>query len=227
MPAALLLVAALTLAPTYKINTVKTLKRGYYSTSLSMPIFSGSPLADQVTKNVDATTRAALAGWLKESFSGPEANQKPRLEYFYTTAPTVSLNTPNIISFYYTTSTFTAGAHPMTVFEPHTYVMSNGRAKEVRFADIFASGVNAPTVVSNLVIGQLMTNDRAEWVQNGQVKELTAAQLDSFVVTPTALTYLFNPYDMGPYAVGSFQVKVPFADMKAVINGNGALKSLL
>jgi hypothetical protein len=227
MPAALALVAVLALGPTYKINSIKTTKKDFYKTTLSMPVFSGSALADQVTKAIDSTSRAAVAFWLKDSFNGMAPNEKPRLEYFYQASPTVSLNTPNIISFYYTISTFTAGAHPMTVFEPHTFVLSGGQAKEVKFTDVFSPNVNAPTVVSNLVIGQLMTNERAEWVQNGQVKELTPSQLDNFVVTPTALTYLFNPYDMGPYAVGSFQVKVPFSDMKAVINGNGSLKSLL
>jgi hypothetical protein len=222
MPAALALLAAFTVAaPTVKFNTISTARRGFYTTSLKLPVFGGAAWADKVNQDVARNAKKALAGWMKESF--PAKSEKPRLEYFYQAAPTVSLATPNLVSFYFTVSTFTAGAHPMTVSDPHTYV--NG--KEIHSADIFQKGSSYQTVVSNLVIGKLMNNNRAAWVQEGTVKEMTKAQQENFIVTPTALTYLFDPYDMGPYAVGAFQVKLPFSELNAVIDRNGALKSLL
>ncbi len=224
MPAALALLAAVTLtAPSVRFENTASTRKGFYTTSVKVPVFSGAPWAERVNKDVALNAKKALADWMKEAFEGMGKNEKPRLEYFYQATPSVSLLTPQVASFYYTVSTFTAGAHPMTISDPHTYV--NGR--EVHAADVFQKGSTYQTVVSNLVIGQLMNNSRAAWVQDGTVKELTKSQQDNFVVTPTALTYLFDPYDMGPYAVGAFQVKIPFSDLLAVLDGDGALKSVL
>ena len=224
MPVALALLAALTVsAPSVRFVTVISSKKGFYTTSMRMPVFTGATWADRVNKDIAGKARKALADWMSESFPAATKNQKPRLEYFYQSAPTISLLTPDVASFYYTVSTFTAGAHPMTISDPHTYV--NGR--EVHSADVFRKGSGYGTVVSNLVIGQLMNNARATWVQDGTVQEMTMSQQEDFVVNPTSLCYLFDPYAMGPYAVGAFQVKVPFSELRAVLDGNGALKSML
>jgi hypothetical protein len=227
MSVALALVAALTLSgPGVSFSTSKAAKKGYYTTSLTTPLFSGSAFAPAVNKSVSQNARNAVAAWLKDSFKDM-GNERPRLEYFYTAAPTVTLNRADIVSFYFTVSTYTAGAHPMTVSDPHTYVPTATGAREIAAKDVYLSNVDYKTAISNLVIGKLLNNDRAMWVQDGTVKELTAAQLENFVVTPTAITYLFDPYDMGPYAVGAFQVKLPFTELKNIIDPKGALGPLL
>ncbi|WP_408005432.1 RsiV family protein [Pseudomonas huanghezhanensis] len=45
-----------------------------------------------------------------------------------------------------------------------------------------------------------------EWITTG----VGDGSLDSFLLTQTGLTFLFSPYEVGPYALGSFSAHVPF-----------------
>ena len=231
MPAALAYVLAVASVQSPSVATTfaysETQKKDFYTTKLKLPVFKGSPLADFATVQLGKETGTGLAAWMKENFSGAAAKTKPRLPYFYDVQPFVSMATPNLISVYFTISTFEAGAHPRTVFDPHTFAMIDGKPVEVQAKNLFRPDVKFVPIVSSLVMSKLMQNDRAEWVQDGTVKALTPDQVESFVVTPSSITYLFNPYDMGPYAVGSFQVKVPFSELASDLDKAGALASVL
>ena len=208
---------------TTTFQTTTNNKAGFYETSLKLPKLSGSPLATFATQSLQAEATSGLAAWMKQN----AVTTKPRVPSFYQVQPFISMATPNVISMYFLVSTYEGGAHPITVFDPHTYAMVGGSPMEVHAKNIFKPGVKFVDVVSSLVISKLMQNDRAEWVTDGTVKTLTPAQVDSFVVTPSSITYLFNPYDMGPYAVGTFQVKVPFTELASDLDKSGPLNSLL
>jgi hypothetical protein len=202
-------------------------RTGYYTTSLKVPTFAGSPLAAYATRQLKLEAATGLADWMKQNFTGAAAKTKPRLEYFYQAQPFVSMATPDVISMYFMVSTFEAGAHPMSVYDPHTFAMVDGKPVEVHAKDLFNPSTKFVDLISSLVISKLMQNPRAQWVTDGTVKALTPGQVDSFVVTPSSITYLFNPYDMGPYAVGTFEVKVPFSEIATDLNKSGPLQSLL
>lgn len=226
MSASLALLLALALPQAKITTTFQTTtnnKVGFYETSLKLPTFAGSPLATFATQSLRKEATTGLAEWMKEN----AVTQKPRLPGFYQIQPFISMATPDIISMYFLVSTYEGGAHPMTVFDPHTYAMVAGKPVEVHAKDLFKPDIKFVDIVSSLVISKLMQNDRAEWVTDGTVKALTPAQVDSFVVTPSSITFLFNPYDMGPYAVGSFQVKVPYTEMSSDLDKSGPLKPLL
>jgi hypothetical protein len=205
-----------------RTESMKLSRKGFFAATLRSPVFPKSP---SLTKSLQKEAYGALSAWLKESLPGMA--EKPRLEYSYDCFPTVALETPRLVSFYYTISTFTAGAHPLTVTDPRTYILESGKPRRLKLGDLCRKGSDYRAAVNSFVMGELLKNSRAEWVQNGQVKELTKEQMEDFVVTPTALTWLFDAYAMGPYAVGAFQVKAPFAELSDVLDRNGPLKPLL
>lgn len=203
--------------------TTQNNKAGFYTTSLKLPTLSGNALAEFATATIKKDEVGGLAEWMKQNYT----KTKPRVENFYQLEPHVSMTTPNLISLYFIVSTYEGGAHPMYVFDPYTFAMVNGKPVQVHAKDLFQPSVQFVDVVSSLVMSKLAQDPRAEWVKDGTVKALTPGQVDSFVVTPTTLTYLFNPYDMGPYAVGSFQIKVPFSELSSDLNPQGPLAPLL
>lgn len=230
MSVAVSLILGLGLVPqavTTTFATTETNKPKFYSTSVKLPTFAGGPLADFATVQLKKAITVNLAAWKKENLTADFLATTPRVPSQFMAVPSVSMATPDLISMYFQVMTYEGGAHPMTVFDSHTYAMVGGKPMEVHAKDLFNPDSKFVDIVSSLVIGQLLKNPDATWVQDGTVKTLTPQQVDSFVITPTTITYLLNPYDMGPYSSGAFKVKVPFTQLVSDLNKSGPLASVL
>jgi hypothetical protein len=217
MSVAVTMLAAIALqvpSPSIRFETVNFSRPNFFDASLKFPVFGGSALANFASAEVRKAQYGVFDSW----FKGSGGSKRPRLVNTFETQPTISINRPNLISLYFTTDTFSGGAHGMTTFEPYTFAMVEGKPQRIFSKDIFTG--NYQSVLSVEVLGQLMKDARAAWVDDGSVRELTPDLIDQFVVTPSGVTYLFQPYVMGPYAVGTFQVKVPAPNLQGILKRN-------
>ena len=146
--------------------------------------------------------------------------------YAFIEQPTVTLARANLISGYFEINDFFGGAHGRETYRRFSFGLVNGKARRLKLADFFKKGVDARATLSALVIGKLKNRDGADWVKEGQVKELDATTCGSFVVTSTGFEYIFEPCVMGPYAAGSFDVAIPLSELKDKLDSAGPLKAL-
>ena len=120
---------------------------------------------------------------------------------------------------------YTGGAHGNTGLAGYTYVVADGRTRSVRLADLFKEDANYLAVLEPYILEQLLEQE-AQWVVDGTLT-LTDDDLSSFTVSPRGLTFGFEPYAVGPYAQGTFEVTVPFEVVASVIDLEGPLERFL
>ncbi len=117
---------------------------------------------------------------------------------------------------------FTGGAHGNIGLTSHNFMIEEAGLRILELRDMFAARVDFLTPLNQLILADL-GRQNAAWVVDGAVTQLTEQDLQVFTVTPLGLNFLFEPYLMGPYAQGSFEVLVPFQSLPELINETSPL----
>jgi hypothetical protein len=209
-----------------KWRTVRNVQAGQWEAELVYPQFVGqSPVVKQANATIQARAREEIRQFVKSSRDASEADG---LEHplTYKGKPIVSVARPDLISMFYEASNFLGGAHGNFWYIPLNFGYVGGNSRRLALQDLFRSGVDARSAVSEVVIPKLRDRDATSVVQ-GEMKELPPELAESFVITPAGLSFLFDPYAVGTYAEGTFVIKVPYAEFGDKLDPNGPLKPLL
>lgn len=134
----------------------------------------------------------------------------------------ISIVGTELISGVMTSYCYVGGAHGMTFSLPYNFALVGGKPKSLKFSDVFRQGTGS--TVSDRVMAKLSGVERAAWVQDGQVKAMTADQLNRFVITKVGVKFLFDRYELGPYAAGDFNVTLLYSEIEDVIRTDGPLR---
>jgi len=127
---------------------------------------------------------------------------------------------PKLISLNVTDYRYLGGAHGLAIISGITYGLVNGKPKVLTLGDLFVPGTPYRSRVEKLILAKLKQNPGADWVHSGEVKTLTADQLNNFTVVKDGLEWSFNPYDMGPYSSGIITAKLSPAELGTGIKRN-------
>jgi|GEM_PF-3749916 len=122
----------------------------------------------------------------------------------------------DLLSYFVRVATYAGGAHPNSWSEPSNLFHS----EEVGWQEVDDLCEAASQLgwrcdeesVRARVIAELLEQDAA-WVVDGEVGEETEWLLDSFVLTPAGVRVLFDPYDVGPYVQGGFEVDLAYPEL--------------
>lgn len=233
VPCALAVVAVLAAAPARGAVTWRTEREsmaGRYDVEARVPSLTGTSVhrvATQALTDFSRKERAAFTEAARRETANPEDPMRP---WSYHANATVSLTRPDLVSAFVTTYQYTGGAHGMTTYQGVNVGLVNGEATILLLEDLFRPGANARDLALDAVKESLRANPRAEWFQPGadpDMRGADAALIADFVITPTAITFLIEPYVAGPYAAGAFFVKVPFSTLDRELDPNGPLQGLL
>jgi len=111
--------------------------------------------------------------------------------------------------------TDTGGAHGLSA--TRTFVF-NKTGEQIKLDDLFTNGINGLGTIADYVKKELMKREFADekWVSDG------AAPLEdnyqNFIVSDAGVTFIFDPYQVAPYAAGIQNVLVPTSAFKAIAN---------
>jgi hypothetical protein len=206
--------AATTVAsqPTVTLTRTSEGRAGWYNATATVPVFKGNALATFATKEVAKVAEARRSEFRSQYARG----QRPDRPGMFEWKAVVSVATDPVISLYGHCETYTGGAHGNRDFVGLSFAVVDGKPKRLRLADLMEKGADPVAAATELVIPRLKKMG-ADSVVNGGVSALTPGQADNFVITPSGLTWLFSPYEMGPYSQGPFFVKVPWSEMQGKI----------
>ncbi|HEX7003585.1 MAG TPA: DUF3298 domain-containing protein [Trueperaceae bacterium] len=121
----------------------------------------------------------------------------------------------DLVSYYIVIDTYTGGAHPNSRRESRTLLRVDGGWEA-------AGGIcevpkrlgwtcDEATIRRSVIAG--LRRQGASWVVQGEVTEETEWLLDSFVISPWSVRVLFDPYAVGPYVQGPYEVDVPLEEL--------------
>lgn len=113
--------------------------------------------------------------------------------------------------------TFSGGAHGMTYFEAFTFDLAND--VELALDDIFQPGVAyldeiAPMAIAALT-EQLGDMADAEWIAQGAGP--LPENYQDWLLTPDALVFIFEPYQVAAYAAGPQRVTILLAELQDIL----------
>ncbi|MDZ7269148.1 MAG: DUF3298 and DUF4163 domain-containing protein [candidate division KSB1 bacterium] len=132
----------------------------------------------------------------------------------------------DLISLLVTEWSFTGGAHGNTSYAATNYWLHDGRWQTLALADLFLPDADYLAALTRQCRQSLQAQGAA-WVQQGEMQAFTAEDLQVFNVMPRALLFTFAPYQVGPYAQGTFQVRVPYHQLGGILNPAGPLQRRL
>lgn len=208
-----LLLCTASVAQTVTHHTRPIIRHGYYSLKASYPVLEGnSPLATFANRTLADWVRAQQQTFLamaKKSLGHgrPEfAPYESQIDSFshYDAAPRLySVGMENY--------QYADGAHGDTPRTTFNFALVNGQPKRLQLADFFAPGTDSRRHVQVLLMAKLHKDSRAQFI--GEVKTLSTAQLNRFVIERDGLRFWFDPYEVASYAAGPIDVKLTVAEL--------------
>lgn len=209
------------------IEMKTSFEKGVYDAKAAYPVFKSKSTVAQIAneafrKHISKAMMEFIAEAKKVRKDWPGEGQ-----FDFVAETFVSVSRRDLISGYTKIYSYTGGAHGMTLLTPMSFGIVSGKAARLKLQDLFQAGVDALGTVSPLVMDELRKNAGAAWVAEGEVTSLDKAQGEKFLITPTALAYLFDPYEMGPYSSGPITAKLPLSRLAGKLKEDGPLAPIL
>jgi hypothetical protein len=211
--------AAYSVPADYVTKKITAKKAGLYEANAVYLEFSKShPLAGVINPFLKNLAAKEHSEWIKLTLETQKDLGKPTSAWEHEIGMDVMRSTPRLVSIAVSTYDYSGGAHPNHGVDMFNFGLVRGKARQLKLADFFATGFNSSAFISKLVIARLKKEEGATSVQDGEVKTLNAKQLQRFSVGADGLTWYFNPYEVGPYAAGDFEVKLSLKELGPKFN---------
>ncbi len=120
------------------------------------------------------------------------------------------------LSLAFTDYLFTGGAHGNTQYHTFLFVRFASVWREASLQDLLLPEPGSLDRLSQLLLDALRRKGAA-LVTSGAIKAFSIEQLRAFTATPRALTFLFAPYEVGPYSDGTYEADLPLGDLAGVL----------
>lgn len=126
---------------------------------------------------------------------------------------TLSKPSPNIISVTFNIYDYMGGAHGQIRIYALNYNLDTG--KPVTFADLFANPAKALEILSTLSAQKLRTSmgDDVEEEMLADGVRPVEENFSAIALTPDGINVEFQPYQVGPWAIGAQRVEISLSDL--------------
>ncbi|MFZ1075507.1 MAG: RsiV family protein [Minisyncoccia bacterium] len=192
---------------------------------------STTPLLTTAGALADATARSTMYGFIRDTIvqfktdgnfdkltsddvkaMGFDQGRKEKLQIVYMIS-----SSPRTVSYIFTITTDTLGAHPNTAFRTFTFDTKTGA--ELSLSDIFAPGSNYLDTLSTISRTQLPTiigpDADTTFIANGTTPN--DSNFANFFVDNSSLVFLFPPYQVAPYAAGPQTLPIALSQLSGIL----------
>lgn len=139
----------------------------------------------------------------------------------------VLFDQPGIVTVSISTYAFTGGAHGMSMTQ--LLVFDTGSGRQLFLKDIFIPGFEAK--LDQLIerryrqMRGMSEGEPLDGVKGG-LFDTRLRHTDNFAVTGSGITFLYNPYDIAPYAAGPIRIHLSFDMIGGVLDPHAQLKPI-
>jgi len=186
-----------------------------YKITKKLPVISEvsgqySDLCEKVNDEVGNETVSIVADLKKEAISfydefvkNAENPSALRYEYYGDYDQFYADN--KIISFRYINYFYTGGAHGNTQFDCYNYDVNT--SKELSFSDVFKTDEESIKQINSILVKYFKNPDNC-FTQNPEVD----SKYKLFTIQRDTVIFTFHQYELGAYACGTPEIKVPKQD---------------
>ncbi|MCC6694531.1 MAG: DUF3298 and DUF4163 domain-containing protein, partial [Candidatus Hydrogenedentes bacterium] len=114
-----------------------------------------------------------------------------------------------VTSILFYTYTYAGGAHGMTTYDCLNVDLSGEAPRSLGLEDLLVSPEIGLAKLSELCLADLKKQE-ASWVVDGTLASLGKDELAVITISPRGLTFYFEPYAVGSYAEGPYEVTLGF-----------------
>lgn len=173
---------------------------------------------ERVNRTIADEMQAAVEEF-RDAASEPAQGDTP--PYGIWSGVTVGVVDPTVVSTLVPITTYLGGAHPFTVVRTFTFDLTTGERLEL--TDLFEDGIleRASELAVAAIEEEYATGD---WAQEGAAP--TNESLGRFVLAAEHLQIWFDNYQVGPYAIGTPSVDIPYTELDDLIPPEGIVARL-
>lgn len=150
-----------------------------------------------------------------------------RHDWWFESWVTIEYAAPALLSSLVTVNHYTGGAHQNLDYWSYNLTLIGTQPRPFDLADLFLPDSNWLEQLSELVLQDLAGQEQsADWVLDGSITELSASDLEVFLISPSGLRFIMAPYKVGPWASGTFLVNLPLSELSGLLDPAGPIKHL-
>ncbi len=188
-------------------------------------VISRTPSPEQ--KPVASTIKGAASAFIKECDDLMTNGKEHSWAWQSETSGEVLLDRPGMVTVSIFTYAFTGGAHGMSVTQYLIFDTATGR--QLGLNDLFKPGFEA--TLDKLIERRFrqMRGLSATDPLNGEKGVLFENKIthnENFAVTGSGIRFLYNQYEIAPYAAGQITVDLSFDDLKGILKPLSELKTI-
>jgi hypothetical protein len=185
-----------------------------------------SPLAELAERTVKTDQLKARKAWLDEI--GPTMKERGNwrgdpVELYWNSQAGISKTPPALLSVVVRTEFYSGGAHGMSFTRTYNFWHLAGKPKTFGLWDALKGDAASRRELDYLLMQKALADNRTAWVDEGMITDFKQQNLSRFYFTRDGITFVFDPYELGPYAVGTIELSIPYGELKPIIRPKGPL----
>ncbi len=200
-----------------------------HTLSLSVPVLRASDPADPPTAAFNSIVSAKVSE-MTSAFVNDLALYPPDPAFsggvgsFFSVGASRFALDARVVSLRLDVAGYVAGAaHPYSFSQTINFDFATSR--ELALADLFAPGVDYLGPISAVCIAELETTDFFLGFEAGAAPD--ELNYRSWNLTDDGVLISFDPYQVGPYAAGPQEIRVPYSDLAGLIDPAGPAGAFL
>lgn len=144
--------------------------------------------------------------------------------YEYEISSYLKMNNDSIWNYSVTAFQYTGGAHPNTIIKWSNILASSGKelTKDMVFKKSKEKEITA--LIMKHLIKEVNTRLETDTItsvdglrENGALLDVDLYIPDNFMLEEDHVSFLYNRYDIAPYAMGEFIIEVPYAEIETMM----------
>ena len=193
-------------------------RKGRYEISIEYPLMltPRGPAADAFER----AARAIVFGTdVVKEYREMERPMATGAENFYETGYEVTYADPRLVSVVFSIGTYTGGAHPNS--GRASLIFDLAAVRPLALADLVANPEKAIEEVSRRCRAEA---EKEDWgLFDDPDFPAVVKDVDSWAVEKDGIMILFDPYAVTPYAAGSHECRLSYAELKPLLKPDGPL----
>ena len=147
-----------------------------------------------------------------------DTTKKAWYEYHYVIEATTQQGTANTLAYLATIDYYEGGAHGINQLITFNFDLTTG--KLITLSDVFAPGYEKQLKSTLLKALKSKTglNSMNELKDAGYLYSMDIFPSENFILNDETITFVYNPYEIAPYAVGSIELIITYSEVSKILN---------
>lgn len=139
-------------------------------------------------------------------------------EYHYVIEATTQPGTAYTTSYLATVDYYEGGAHGIN--QLITFNFDTATGKLITLADVFAPGYESQlkSCLLKALKSKTGLNSMDELKDAGYLYSMEMFPSENFILNDETITFVYNPYEIAPYAVGSIELIITYSEVSKILN---------